>query len=134
MEGVEESLTAFSTTFSRYDPAENVYLIYCVKLCLSCFSRGASIINFILFGGIINFILFYGIYIIYIYNSFIYNFILFGEIINFTLFWASLVAQLVKNPLAMQETWVRSLGWEDPLERRKGTHSRILAWRIPWTV
>ena len=41
---------------------------------------------------------------------------------------------LVKNPPAMQETWVRSLGWEDPLEKGKATHSSILAWRIPWTV
>ena len=48
--------------------------------------------------------------------------------------WASLVAQLVKNPPAMQETWVRSLGWEDPLEKEKATHSSFLAWRIPWTV
>ena len=48
--------------------------------------------------------------------------------------WASLVAQLVKNPPAMQETWLRSLGWEDPLEKGKATHSTILAWRIPWTV
>ena len=40
--------------------------------------------------------------------------------------WASLVAQLVKNLPAMQETWVRSLGWEDPLEKGKATHSRIL--------
>ena len=47
---------------------------------------------------------------------------------------ASLVAQLVKNPLAMQETWVRSLGWEDPLEKGKATHSSFLAWRIPLTV
>ena len=47
--------------------------------------------------------------------------------------WASLVAQLVKNPPAMWETWVRSLGWDDPLEKRKATHSSILAWRIPWT-
>ena len=47
--------------------------------------------------------------------------------------WASLVAQLVKNPPAMRETWVRSLGWEDPLEKGKATHSSILAWRIPWT-
>ena len=47
---------------------------------------------------------------------------------------ASLVAQLVKNPPAMQETWVRSLGWEDPLEKGKATYSGILAWRIPWTV
>ena len=48
--------------------------------------------------------------------------------------WASLVAQLVKNPPAMQETEVRSLGWEEPLEKGKATHSSILAWRIPWTV
>ena len=48
--------------------------------------------------------------------------------------WASLVAQLVKNPPAMQDTWVRSLGWEDPPEKGKATHSGILAWRIPWTV
>ena len=48
--------------------------------------------------------------------------------------WASLVAQLVKNPPAMWETEVRSLGWEDPLEKGKATDSSILAWRIPWTV
>ena len=47
---------------------------------------------------------------------------------------ASLVTLLVKNPPALQETWVRSLGWEDPLEKGKATHSNILAWRIPWTV
>ena len=43
---------------------------------------------------------------------------------------ASLVAQVVKNPAAMQETWVQSLGWEDTLEQRMATHSSILAWRI----
>ena len=48
--------------------------------------------------------------------------------------WASLVTQLVKNLPEMRETWVRSLGWEDPLEKGKATHSGILAWRIPWTV
>ena len=48
--------------------------------------------------------------------------------------WASLVAQLVKNPPVIQETWVRSLGWEDPLEKGKAIYSCILAWRIPWTV
>ena len=42
--------------------------------------------------------------------------------------------QLVKNLPAIWETWVRSLGWEDPLEKGKATHSSILAWRIPWTV
>ena len=46
---------------------------------------------------------------------------------------ASLVAQLVKNPPGMQETRVRSLVWEDPLEKGTATHSSILAWRIPWT-
>ena len=48
--------------------------------------------------------------------------------------WASLVAQLVKNLPAMRETWVQSLGWEDPLEKGRATHSNIMAWRIPWTV
>ena len=47
---------------------------------------------------------------------------------------ASLVAELVKNPPAMQETWVQSLDWEDPLEKGMATHSSILAWRIPWTI
>ena len=46
---------------------------------------------------------------------------------------ASLVAQLVKNQPAMWETWVQSLGWEDPLEKGMATHSSILARRIPWT-
>ena len=44
------------------------------------------------------------------------------------------MAQLVKNPPAMQETWVQSLEWEDPLEKGKATYSSILAWRIPWTI
>ena len=47
--------------------------------------------------------------------------------------WASLVAQIVKNLPAMWDTWVKSLGWEDPLEEGMATHSNILAWRIPWT-
>ena len=47
---------------------------------------------------------------------------------------ASLIAQLIKNPPAMQETLVLSLVWEDPLEKGKATHSSILAWRIPWSV
>ena len=47
--------------------------------------------------------------------------------------WTSLVAQTVKNLPVMLETWVQSLGWEDPLERGMGTHASILAWRIPWT-
>ena len=45
--------------------------------------------------------------------------------------WPSLVAQMVKNPPVMQETWVQSLGWKDPLEKGKATHSSILARRIP---
>ena len=45
-----------------------------------------------------------------------------------------MLAQLVKNLPAMWETWVPSLGQEDPLEKEKATHSNILAWRIPWTV
>ena len=47
---------------------------------------------------------------------------------------ASFVAYLVKNLPVMQETWIQSLGWEDPLEKGKATHSSILAWRVPWTV
>ena len=46
---------------------------------------------------------------------------------------ASLVAQRLKRLPLIQETWVRSLGWEDPLEKEMATHSSILAWRIPWT-
>ena len=48
--------------------------------------------------------------------------------------WASLMTQLEKSPPAIWETWVQSLGWEDPLEKGTATHSSILAWRIPWTV
>ena len=48
--------------------------------------------------------------------------------------WAFLVAQLVKYLPAMWKTWVRSLGWDDPLEKGKGTHFSILAWRIAWTM
>ena len=48
--------------------------------------------------------------------------------------WASLVAQVVKSPPAMRKTWLRSLGWEDPLEKGMATDSNILAWRTPWTL
>ena len=47
--------------------------------------------------------------------------------------WTSLVAQMVKNLPAVQEIWVLSLGWEDPLEKGMATHPSILAWRISWT-
>ena len=47
--------------------------------------------------------------------------------------WATLVAQLVKNPPAVRENWIRSLCWEDPLEKGMATHSNTLAYRIPWT-
>ena len=66
-----------------------------------------------------------------------------GQILTCYAFWkrrqvakpqASLVAQLVRNPPTMQETQVRSLGWEDPLEKERATHSSVLAWRIPRTV
>ena len=59
-----------------------------------------------------------------------------GEEISYPLqySWASLMAQLVKNPPATQETLARFLGWENPLVKGKATHSGILAWRIPWTV
>ena len=48
--------------------------------------------------------------------------------------WGSLLAQLVRNLPAVRDTWVLSLGWEDPLEKGMATHSSILAWRIPWTL
>ena len=47
--------------------------------------------------------------------------------------WTSLMAQTVKCLPTMRETWVQSLGWEDPLEKEMATHSSILAWKIPWT-
>ena len=50
---------------------------------------------------------------------------------NRPLGWVSLVSQRVKNPPAVRETWVRSLGWEDPLEKGKATNTSILAWSIP---
>ena len=59
------------------------------------------------------------------------SFLLFSY--DLTHLWASLVAQRVKNLPAMQETWVQSLGWEDPLQKEMATHSSILAWEIPWT-
>ena len=69
-------------------------------------------------------------------------YIFFGIVFSFPLLtfqrvvfqtWASLVGQTVKNLPAVWETWVWSLGWEDPLEEGMATHSSILAWRIPWT-
>ena len=48
-------------------------------------------------------------------------------------YWTSLVAQMVKNLPAMQETWVQFLSWENPLEKEMATYSSILVWRIPWT-
>ena len=62
-----------------------------------------------------------------------------GEGIGYLLYWNTPVflgfpgGSDVKTPLAMQETWVRVLGWEDPLEKGVATHSNILTWRIPWT-
>ena len=58
-----------------------------------------------------------------------------GEWIGYPLqyCWVSLMAQMVKKPPVMQETWVWSLGWADPLEKGTATHSSILAQRIPWT-
>ena len=52
--------------------------------------------------------------------------------IHFTFLWGSLVAQLVRNPPAVWETWVRFLGWDNPMKKGKATHSSILAKRIPW--
>ena len=62
-------------------------------------------------------------------NYFDYILFRFFSIIN----WASPVAQMVVNPPAIQETWVQSLDWEDPLEKGMATHSSIIVWGIPWT-
>ena len=63
--------------------------------------------------------------VIYIHN---------GILLSHKKEWVSLIAQLVKNPPAMCETWVQSVGWEGLLEKGKATHSSVLAWRIPGTV
>ena len=55
------------------------------------------------------------------------------EVLLFATTWNSLVAQMVKCLSTMRETWVRSLGWKDPLEKEMATHSSTLAWKIPWT-
>ena len=68
--------------------------------------------------------------ILFIYYIIYHNYI--GYPLQYS--WASLVAQLVKNLPAIWETWVRSLDWEELLDKGKVTHSGILAWRIPWTV
>ena len=62
---------------------------------------------------------------VYVLRSFIFN--------KMSKQRASLIAQLVKSLAAMQETWVRFLGWEDPLEKEMAIHSSTLAWKIPWT-
>ena len=54
--------------------------------------------------------------------------------VTYFIYRVSLIVQSVNNLPAMQETWVQSLGWDDPLEKEKATYSSILAWRIPWTV
>ena len=66
-------------------------------------------------------------------NKYVFVGISFGFGWYFMLLWTSLVAQMVKHLPAMQETQVRSLGWEDPLEKEMATHSSTLAWIIPWT-
>ena len=68
---------------------------------------------------------------VYIYSSFHVN--KYRPKSSMLLATYSLIAQLVKNLPVMQETWVRFLGWEDPLEKEVAPHSSILAWRVPWT-
>ena len=66
------------------------------------------------------------------FNPFIFNVIAGKAEFTFAVL-AFPVSSVVKNQPAMQEMWVQSLGWKDPLEEGKATHSSILAWRIPWT-
>ena len=56
-----------------------------------------------------------------------------SHVLSFLILFAEVVDQMIKNPPALWETWVRSQGWEDPLAEGMATHSSILAWRIPWT-
>ena len=74
--------------------------------------------------------------LIYLVNCFILNFykLFFFSEVYLQESRACLVAQLIKNLPAMQETCIQSLGWEDPLEKGKATHSSILTWRIVWTT
>ena len=84
--------------------------------------------------GVFNY-LFYLFYV-YFYSAGILFFVFFFfplPMLYLELELTSLIAHLIKNLPAMQETWVRSLGWEDPLEKEMATHSTILAWRVPWT-
>ena len=73
-------------------------------------------------------------------KSFIVSGLTFRPLIHFEFIFvygvrrASFVAQLIQNLPAAREIWVRSLGWEYPLEKGKATHSSVLPWRIPWTV
>ena len=57
----------------------------------------------------------------------------YSHLLRFLLIRTSLVAQMVKRLPTMQETWVRSLDWEDPLEKEMATQASVLAWKIPWT-
>ena len=61
------------------------------------------------------------------------NLLLYFSVVQFTFVFLIQVVLVVKNLPAMQETWVRSLGWEDPLEKGMATHSSVLSWRISWT-
>ena len=71
---------------------------------------------------------------IYMYVCFIYIYINILKVTTAVIHtWAPLVAQLLKNLPAIQESWVRFLGQEDPLEKQMATHSSILVWKIPWT-
>ena len=72
-------------------------------------------------------------YVEFIYSCGIPKYLLYIFRHSYVEFIASLVAQMVKHMPAMQETWVQSLGWEDPLEKEMATHSSTLAWKIPWT-
>ena len=68
------------------------------------------------------------------YTNYIYNWCRYIIYIHiYPSIWVSLVAQMVKNPPALQETWLWSVAWEDPLEEGMATHSSILTWRMPWT-
>ena len=107
-------------------------LLLCLKIyILSKLSIGKQKSKLVLDLYFIFFCLFLLFLYLYFKKSFQFgNDHFFKEMINTSIDWASLVAQIVKSLPVMQETWVQSLGWEDPLEKGKATHSSILTWRI----
>ena len=115
-----------------------------IIMCLGVFLLGFILPGTLCFLGLIDYFLSHlkEVFSYQLFKYFLSSFLFFfsfwdpcnANVGAFNVVPASLIAQLVKNPPAMQETWIRSLGWEDPLEKEKATHCSIPAWRISWTI